>query len=116
VSVDKPFPQIDELIHQRNRLAIVSTLAPVESLGFNELKAHLGLTDGNLSTHLSALEKAGYIAVAKTFKGKKPNTAVSMTRKGRSALAKYVEQLRAILTPEEERRVSSVEYRVSSDE
>lgn len=95
--MSEPFPQIDELIHQRSRLAIMSTLAPVEALDFNELKAHLGLTDGNLSTHLSTLEKAGYVAVTKSFKGKKPNTAVAMTKKGRAAMAKYIDGLRRIL-------------------
>lgn len=93
----KPHDRIDETIHQRTRLAIMATLAAVELLEFNDLKADLGLTDGNLSTHLSALERAGYIQIAKGFKGKKPQTTVAMTAKGRAALANYINLLQGIL-------------------
>ena len=93
----KPHDRIDEVIHQRTRLAIMAALAAVESLDFNELKADLALTDGNLSTHASALERAGYVKVAKTFRGKKPLTTLAMTPKGRKALARYVEALQNIL-------------------
>ena len=85
------------MIHQRSRLAIMATLAGVESLDFNELKAELGLTDGNLSTHLAALERAGYARINKSFKGRKPLTAVEMTAKGRKALTRYVRTLQQIL-------------------
>ncbi|MDD4890902.1 MAG: transcriptional regulator [Phycisphaerae bacterium] len=97
--MDKPLPhdRIDEVIHQRTRLAIMATLSGVESLEFKELKALLALTDGNLSTHLSALEKAGYVTITKTFKGKVPNTSVSMTPPGKAAMSEYVELLRQIL-------------------
>lgn len=88
---------IDETIHQRTRLAIMATLAGVESLEFNEIKAELGLTDGNLSTHLSALERAGYVKIRKSFRGKKPQTAVTQTTRGRKALARYVDLLQGIL-------------------
>jgi DNA-binding transcriptional ArsR family regulator len=94
-----PHDRLDETIHQRTRLAIMASLAAVDSLDFNELKALLALTDGNLSTHLSALEKAGYVVIVKTFRGKKPHTSVRMTRQGRAALAEYVELLRRILEP-----------------
>ena len=73
------------------------TLAGVESLDFNELKSQLGLTDGNLSTHASALERAGYAEIAKGFAGKKPRTTIAMTAKGRHALEKYVRFLQNIL-------------------
>jgi len=92
-----PHDRLDETIHQRTRLAIMASLAGVDGLDFNELKALLALTDGNLSTHLAALEKAGYIAITKTFRGKKPNTSVRMTRPGKAALAEYVDLLRQIL-------------------
>jgi len=85
------------MIHQRSRLSIMATLAGVESLEFNELKADLGLTDGNLSTHLAALERAGYARISKSFKGRKPLTAVEMTAKGRKALDRYVSTLQQIL-------------------
>ena len=85
------------MIHQRSRLAIMATLAGVESLDFNELKTELGLTDGNLSTHLAALERAGYARITKSFEGRKPHTAVEMTAKGRKALDRYVRTLQQIL-------------------
>ena len=88
---------IDDTIHQRTRLAIMATLAGVERLDFNELKAELGLTDGNLSTHATALDKAGYVRIHKSFRGRKPHTALSMTAKGRKALTNYVDLLKGIL-------------------
>ena len=99
----KPHDLIDETIHQRTRLAIMAMLAGVESLEFNDHKADLGLTDGNLSTHLSALERAGYIEIAKGFKGKKPQTTIAMTVKGRTSLQNYINLLQGILkdVPEE---------------
>ncbi len=89
--------QINETIHQRTRLAIMVTLAGVESLEFNDLKAQLGLTDGNLSTHAAALERAGYVKITKAFKGKKPQTTITVTTKGRKALTDYVDLLQGIL-------------------
>ncbi|MCY2929162.1 MAG: transcriptional regulator [Planctomycetota bacterium] len=97
MSEPKPHDRIDDVIHQRTRLAIMAALAAVESLDFTELKADLALTDGNLSTHASALERAGYVKVTKTFRGKKPLTTLAMTPKGRKALASYVEALQNIL-------------------
>ena len=96
-----PHDRLDETIHQRTRLAIMASLAAVDALDFNELKVLLALTDGNLSTHLTALEKAGYVTIVKTFRGKKPNTSVRITRQGRAALAEYVELLRQILEPKQ---------------
>jgi DNA-binding transcriptional ArsR family regulator len=93
----KPHNQIDETIHQRTRLAIMASLAAVEALDFAELKAELGLTDGNLSTHLSALERAGYVKINKSFRGKKPHTSVCQTAKGRKAMENYVQLLQGIL-------------------
>ena len=97
MSEDRPHNLIDETIHQRTRLAIMATLAGVESLDFNELKAALALTDGNLSAHLAALERAGYARIAKSFRGKKPRTAIAQTPKGREALSNYVNLLQGIL-------------------
>lgn len=88
---------IDETIHQRTRLAIMAALAGVESLDFGELKAQLGLTDGNLSTHLSSLARAGYVKIAKSFRAKKPRTSVAQTAKGRKALENYVNLLQSVL-------------------
>ena len=88
---------LDETIHQRTRLAIMASLAAVESLDFNDLKAQLGLTDGNLSTHLSALERAGYVKIEKGFVGKKPRTTVGQTSAGRTAMQRYINLLQSIL-------------------
>ena len=75
----------------------MATLAGVDGLEFNAVKAELGLTDGNLSTHAAALERAGYVKIAKDFKGRKPRTTLGITAKGRKALQRYVESLQAIL-------------------
>lgn len=92
-----PHDPIDEVIHQRTRLSIMAALGGVESLDFNEIKANLGLTDGNLSTHAAALERAGYVKITKTFQGKRPLTTLAMTPRGRKAMAAYVAALLAIL-------------------
>ena len=89
--------EIDEVIHQRIRLSIMACLAGVDSLDFNELKVELNLTDGNLSTHLSHLEKAGYIKITKKFKAKKPKTIAAISTRGRTALTNYVNMLQEIL-------------------
>ncbi len=71
---------LDRLIHERTRLAIVSALAVNTSLTFNELKNLLGITDGNLSVHARKLEDAGYVSCAKSFDGRLPKNAVSPGR------------------------------------
>ena len=75
----------------------MATLAGVDRVDFNDLKVQLSLTDGNLSTHLTSLEKAGYVKIAKSFKGKKPRTTVSQTAKGRRSLTSYINLLQDIL-------------------
>jgi len=99
VKRDKDIPHnlLDVTIHQRTRLAIMATLAGVDRLDFNELKAELSLTDGNLSTHAAALERAGYVHILKRFPGRKPRTTLAMTAKGRGALERYVSLLEGIL-------------------
>jgi len=90
----------DEIIHQSMRLKITATLNALpsgEQLEFNTLKAVLNATDGNMATHLAALEKAGYIAVQKDFVGKKPRTRVSLTRTGRKAFERHVAYLKDLL-------------------
>ena len=88
---------IDPVIHERARLAIVSALAVAPEMSFNELKAALSLTDGNLSAHGRTLENAGYIKVNKTFKGRKPYTTMSLTAKGRKAFQSYLDTLTRII-------------------
>lgn len=82
--------ELDRLIHERMRLAIVSALAVAPSLTFAELKQILGTTDGNLSVHARKLEDAGYVTVEKSFAGRVPRTAYTLTQAGRGALERYV--------------------------
>lgn len=89
--------ELDRLIHERLRLALVSALAVNESLSFNELKELLGATDGNLSVHARKLEEAGYIAVRKRFDGRMPRTEFELTREGREALGRYLDHMEALI-------------------
>jgi len=88
---------LDPIIHSPVRLAILSILISVESADFKYLKETIDVTDGNLSSHLSKLEGAGLISVEKSFRGKKPHTAFSITPKGRERFAKYVSHLEKII-------------------
>ena len=88
---------LDAVIHERVRLAIMAALAVSAQLSFNELKSMLGLTDGNLSTHSRTLDEAGYIVVVKTFRGRRPYTAMRLTPKGRRAFERYLATLRQIV-------------------
>jgi DNA-binding MarR family transcriptional regulator len=85
--------QIDDVIHGRMRLGIMAYLADAEAADFNELKALLQATQGNLSIHLRKLEDAGYIAIEKSFLGRKPLTRARITPAGRKAFATYLEAL-----------------------
>ena len=87
----------DPVIHERVRLAIVSALAVAPELSFNELKATLDLSDGNLSAHATSLQRAGYIEIAKTFKGRRPHTTMRLTPVGQQAFRDYLETLRKII-------------------
>ena len=90
-------PDLDKLIHERVRLAIVSALAATDSLGFNELKKLTGTTDGNLSVHARKLEDAGYVLCAKRFEGRVPKTEFSLTANGRRALERYIDHMEALI-------------------
>ncbi|MET0248006.1 MAG: transcriptional regulator [Sphingomonas sp.] len=85
--------QIDDVIHGRMRLGIMAYLADAEAADFNELKALLQATQGNLSVHLRKLEDAGYITIEKSFAGRKPLTRARLTPAGRDAFAAYLEAL-----------------------
>ena len=95
--VETAAPELDRLIHERVRLAIVSALAVNESLAFNELKDMLGLTDGNLSVHARKLEDAGYVQCTKKFEGRVPRTEFRLTDDGRGALGRYLDHMEAII-------------------
>ncbi len=88
---------LDRLIHERIRLAIVSTLAVHEMLSFNELKAMLDTTDGNLSVHARKLEDAGYLACSKGYDGRIPRTEYRLTLAGREALETYLAHMEALI-------------------
>lgn len=95
--VETSFPDLDRTIHEKIRLAIVSALAVNPTLSFNELKAILKTTDGNLSVHARKLEEAGYVAVRKSFEGRMPKTEFSLTAAGKRALEKYLGHMEAII-------------------
>ena len=88
---------LDRLIHERVRLAIVSTLAVHDKLTFNELKGLLRTTDGNLSVHARKLEEAGYVACRKSFEGRVPKTEFRLTPSGRRALERYLAHMEALI-------------------
>jgi DNA-binding transcriptional ArsR family regulator len=88
---------LDHLIHHRMRLGIVSALAAAETLTFNELKAVLGATDGNLSVHARKLEEAGYVTCTKSFDGRRPRTEYRLSPAGRRELGRYVNHMEALI-------------------
>ena len=89
---------IDEVIHGRVRLGIMAYLSSVETADFNELRAKLQATDGNLSVHLRKLEDAGYVAIDKTFVNRKPLTRVTLTNAGRAAFVKYLDAMTKLVS------------------
>jgi DNA-binding HxlR family transcriptional regulator len=89
--------ELDRLIHERVRLGIVSALAGVDSLTFNDLKTLLKVSDGNLSVHARKLEEADYIACSKTFNGRVPRTEYRLTAAGRRALERYLDHMEALI-------------------
>ena len=94
----RPRPEsLDELIHQRTRLAILGALAAGDRMSFNDLKSVLDVTDGNLSVHARKLEEAGYVRCIKRFRGRTPLTEYELTRKGRDALENYLSHMESII-------------------
>jgi DNA-binding MarR family transcriptional regulator len=96
-SADRSAIALEQLIHERTRLGIISALAVNETLRFSELKQLLGVTDGNLSVHARKLEDAGYIACTKSFANRLPKTEFSLTPAGRRALEKYLNHMEALI-------------------
>ncbi len=87
---------IDQVIHAPARLMVLTCLYVVESADVLFLKSMTGLTWGNLSTHLSKLEEAGYLVIEKGYKGKKPHTSVRLTEQGRTAFRSYKQNLQVL--------------------
>lgn len=102
-NADAVAPDLDRLIHERMRLGIVSALAVNDSLTFNQLKALLRTTDGNLSVHARRLEEADYIACTKSFDGRLPKTEFRLTAAGRRALERYLNHMEALIHATRER-------------
>ena len=95
--VDAKIPDFDRLIHEKTRLAIVSALAVNDSLTFNELKAILETSDGNVSVHTRKLEEASYITCRKSFEGRMPKTEYALTAAGRKAFQRYLDHMEALI-------------------
>lgn len=104
--------ELDQLIHERLRLGIVSALAVHESLTFTELRDLLQTTDGNLSVQARKLEEAGYVTCTKKFEARKPKSIYKLTARGRSALESYLEKLSELLPPIEQVRSPALARRV----
>lgn len=96
-------PALDNLIHERMRLGIVSALAANQILTFNELKELLKTTDGNLSVHARRLEEADYLSCSKSFDGRIPRTEYRLTATGRRALERYLDHMEALIRSARER-------------
>jgi DNA-binding MarR family transcriptional regulator len=90
---------VDDIIHGRLRMGIMAYLSAVNPASFPELLEKTGTSNGNLSTHLTKLEKAGYVTQEKGFKGKRPQTLVHLTKTGRKAWIDYLEAMKKILGP-----------------
>ncbi|GAA4357336.1 transcriptional regulator [Hymenobacter saemangeumensis] len=90
---------LNKAFDHRVRLGVMAVLLANESVSFNDLKEALDLTDGNLASHVAALEKAGYVLVSKQFIGKKPNTTYNATAEGKTAFQQHLEALEKLLRP-----------------
>ncbi|MEU0089348.1 transcriptional regulator [Kribbella sp. NPDC006257] len=94
---EHPIHRLDDDVHQRVRLGILTVLAGVARADFGHLKNTLGVTDGNLGKHLEALASAGYVQVDKVIDGRRPRTWAKITRAGRTALRREVQALQDLL-------------------
>ena len=90
---------LNKAFDHRVRLGVMAVLLANESVSFNDLKEVLDLTDGNLASHVAALEKAGYVLVSKQFVGKKPNTTYQASKEGKSAFQDHLTALEKLLRP-----------------
>ena len=91
------FLQLDRAIHEKGRLAIMSALAATPEMSFTELRDTLGMTDGNLTTHIRTLQEQGYVSVAKSYQNRRPLTTCSQTNAGREAFSSYIDLLEKIV-------------------
>src|ERR1044071_7637070 len=92
-----PTLQLDRVIHEKGRMAIMSLLAASPELSFTEIRNTLNMTDGNLSMHLRTLQEAGYVGVTKSFQERRPLTTCSLTPAGLTAFSNYIDLLERIV-------------------
>ena len=93
----EPFLQLDRVIHEKGRLAIMSMLAATPELSFTELRDSLSMTDGNLTTHIRTLQEAGYVSITKSFQNNRPLTTCALTPAGKAGFAAYIDLLERIV-------------------
>ena len=93
----EPFIELNKVIHEKGRLAIVSVLAASPNLSFTEIKEMLKMTDGNVTAHIRTLKQAGYVAVTKSVSKKRPLTTYSLTDEGQKAFKQYLNHLETII-------------------
>ena len=93
----EPFLQLDRVIHEKGRLAIMSMLAGSPELSFTDMRDALNMTDGNLTTHIRTLQEAGYVSVTKSFRNNRPLTTCSLTEAGHKAFTGYINLLEQII-------------------
>jgi DNA-binding HxlR family transcriptional regulator len=91
------FQNLDRVIHEKGRMAIMAALAASAGQSFTELRESLTMTDGNLITHLRTLQEAGYVAVTKSFENQKPLSTYALTTRGRKAFEEYINLLEQIV-------------------
>lgn len=93
----EPFLQLDRVIHEKGRLAIMSLLAASPQLAFTEMRNTLSMTDGNVTAHLRTLHEAGYVDVTKSFQSGRQLTSYALTADGRKAFTTYIDLLEQII-------------------
>ncbi|HWH67967.1 MAG TPA: transcriptional regulator [Candidatus Sulfotelmatobacter sp.] len=91
------FLQLDRVIHEKGRLALMSMLAASPELSFTEMRDALNMTDGNLTTHIRTLQEAGYVSVTKSFQNNRPLTTCALTPAGKKAFTSYINLLEEII-------------------
>ena len=92
------FSKLDKVIHEKGRLSIMTLLATRIEWNFQDLKSQLQMSDGNLITHLRALDKAGFVSVYKETSEKRPQSKYSLTKNGKKAFEDYLAVLEQIVT------------------
>jgi DNA-binding MarR family transcriptional regulator len=93
----EPFLQLDRVIHEKGRLAIMSLLAASPELAFTELRDTLEMTDGNVTAHIRTLQEAGYVAISKSYQNNRSLTTCSLTAAGRKSFTSYIALLEQIV-------------------